>query len=261
VVFGGHLSAQAVFRLDRKSPAIRTCGELPTLAVTLKNASRQISMDYKKVNIFYILIPIILLIGLMITSIIDYPVIFDKSKWTVITVFIAIIGYIVLWIYLKPDRFSYTGGLIIGLLFIINISIEEFINWQTKTGSIVSTLLMMFLIFISFSIISAIKTFKTKNIINGLISSFISALLGTVIALCFGFLINYVFSERMIFTLKGYPGYNDFINPKAFTFYNAFDNASNHVIIAPIISIIMGLLGGLTVLIILRLRKRKTNMK
>jgi hypothetical protein len=25
VVFGGHLSAQAVFRLDRKSPAIRPC--------------------------------------------------------------------------------------------------------------------------------------------------------------------------------------------------------------------------------------------
>jgi hypothetical protein len=25
VVFGGHLSAQAAFRLDRKSPAVRTC--------------------------------------------------------------------------------------------------------------------------------------------------------------------------------------------------------------------------------------------
>jgi D-alanine-D-alanine ligase-like ATP-grasp enzyme len=25
VVFGGHLSARAAFRLDRKSPAIRTC--------------------------------------------------------------------------------------------------------------------------------------------------------------------------------------------------------------------------------------------
>jgi len=31
VVFGGHLSAQAVFRLDRKSPAIRPWGYLPTL--------------------------------------------------------------------------------------------------------------------------------------------------------------------------------------------------------------------------------------
>jgi len=214
-------------------------------------------MENKKVSILNILLPIFLLVGLMIMGLFNYPVIFDKSKWSVFTVFIAIIGYIVLWIYLKPDRFSKNGGLMIGLLFIVNISIEEFINWQTKTGSLVSTLVMMFMIFISFSIISAIKTLKIENIINGLKSSLISALLGTVIALCFGFLINFVFSERMIFTLKGYPGYYDFNNPKAFSFYNAFDNASNHVLIAPIISLIMGLLGGLIVLIILRLRKKR----
>ena len=214
-------------------------------------------MENKKVSILNILLPIFLLVGLMIMGLFNYPVIFDKSKWSVFTVFIAIIGYIVLWIYLKPDRFSKNGGLMIGLLFIVNISIEEFINWQTKTGSLVSTLVMMFMIFISFSIISAIKTLKIENIINGLKSSLISALLGTVIALCFGFLINFVFSERMIDTLKGYPGYNDFNNPKAFSFYNAFDNASSHVLIAPIISLIMGLLGGLIVLIILRLRKKR----
>ena len=214
-------------------------------------------MENKKVSILNILLPIFLLVGLMIMGLFNYPVIFDKSKWSVFTVFIAIIGYIVLWIYLKPDRFSKNSGLIIGLLFIVNISIEEFINWQTKTGSLVSTLVMMFMIFISFSIISAIQTLKAENIINGLKSSLISAFLGTVIALCFGFLINFVFSERMIYTLKGYPGYNDFNNPKAFSFYNAFDNASNHVIIAPIISLIMGLLGGLSALIILKLRKRR----
>jgi hypothetical protein len=119
-------------------------------------------MENKKINILNILLPIILLIGLMIISLIDYPVILDKSKWTVITVFVAVIGYIFFWIYLKPDRYSRNGGLIIGLLFIINISIEEFINWHNKTGSLVSTLIMMFMIFIAFSIISAIKTFKTE---------------------------------------------------------------------------------------------------
>jgi hypothetical protein len=31
VVFGGHLSARAAFRLDRKSPAVRTCVWLPTI--------------------------------------------------------------------------------------------------------------------------------------------------------------------------------------------------------------------------------------
>ena len=211
-------------------------------------------MGNKRVNIFYIVAPIILLMATMIVSLIDYPSVFEKSKWTVITVFAAVIIYIIVWIYITPDRFSVNGGFIIGLLFIINISIEEFISWQSKTGSLVSTLTMMFLIFISFSIISAIKTIKTGSFKSGLKSSFVSALLGTIIALSFGFLINYLFPERMVLVLKGYPGYTDFSNPRAFTFFNAFDNASNHVIIAPIISIIMGSIGGWAALTILKLR-------
>ena len=213
-------------------------------------------MGNTKVNILNIIVPVLLLIGTMLVSLIDYPSVFEKSKLTVITVFVAAIIYVIIWIYLKPDRFSRNGGLIIGLLFIINISIEEFISWQTKTGSLISTVIMMFLIFISFSFISAIKTIKTESFISGLKSSFASALLGTTIALCFGFLINYIFPERMVLVLKGYPGYTDFSNPRAFTFFNAFDNASNHVIIAPIISILMGSLGGGIVLTILKLRKR-----
>jgi len=217
-------------------------------------------MENKKVSILYLIIPICILLGIMIACIIDYPVIYEKSKWAVITVFVAVIVYILFWIYLKPGRFSSNGGLIIGLLFIINISIEEFIEWQSKTSSLVSTLTIMFAIFITFSIISATKTLKTGSISNGVKSSFVSAILGTIIALCFGFLISYVFSERMVLSLKGYRGYTDFNDPKAFTFYNAFDNASNHVIIVPVISLIMGFFGGLAAMAILRLRKRKQSL-
>jgi hypothetical protein len=60
----------------------------------------------------------------------------------------------------------------------------------------------------------------------------------------------------MVLVLKGYPGYTDFSNPRAFTFFNAFDNASNHVIIAPIISILMGSVGSWIALTILKVRKR-----
>jgi hypothetical protein len=216
-------------------------------------------MGIKRVNILNIIVPVLILLVTMIVSLIEYPSVFEKSKLTVITVFVAVIIYVIVWIYLKPDKFSRNGGLTIGLLFIINISIEEFISWQSKTGSLVSTLIMMFLIFITFSFISAIKAINTGSIKPGLKSSFVSALLGTIIALCFGFLINYLFPHRMVFVLRGYPGYTDFANPRAFTFFNAFDNASNHVIIAPIISILMGSIGALIPLSILRLRKRRLN--
>ena len=97
----------------------------------------------------------------------------------------------------------------------------------------------------------------TQNFLKGIKSSFISALLGTVIALCFGFLINYLFAAKMIDILQFDPGFKEYNNPKAFTFFNAFDNASNHVIIAPVVSLIMGALGGCTALLILYFRKLK----
>ncbi len=214
-------------------------------------------MQNKNVNIYIILLPIFFLASLMTIALINYPIIFDKAKLTVITVFAAIIVYVLIWAFIKPDNFSKIGGLIIGFLFVVNISMEEFISWGTHTSTLVSTLTMMFLIFTSFSIISAFKTLQTHSILKGIKSSFISALLGTIIALCFGFLIDYVFSDKMVSVLKNYPGYNDYSNPKAFTFFNSFDNASNHIIIAPIVSSIMGLLGGAVALIILQLRKNK----
>jgi len=61
----------------------------------------------------------------------------------------------------------------------------------------------------------------------------------------------------MVSILRNDPGFNEYSNPDAFTFFNAFDNASNHIIIAPIVSIIMGALGGAIALLILRLKKRK----
>ena len=144
-------------------------------------------MNGKKVNILNILVPVLLLFGAMISGLIKYPVIFDSSKLTIITDFGVAIAYVIIWMFLKPDRFSRNGGLIIGSLFIVNISLEEFINWQSKTTSLVATLTMMSVIFITFALISAVKTVKTGNLIYGLKSSFASALSGTIIDFALGF--------------------------------------------------------------------------
>src|SRR5262249_49909049 len=142
--------------------------------------------------------------------------------------FAGMLVYALVWMFLRPDHFSINGGLLIGFLFFVNISIEEFIDWPGKNASLISTLAMMAIIFISFAMISAIKTWRTGSIVQGIKSSFISAVLGTAIALAYGFLIHFLFSDRMVSILKNYPGYNSFSNPKAFIFFNAFDNASNH---------------------------------
>ncbi len=213
-------------------------------------------MREKISSVLNILIPTLILWALMIIALLRYPVIFDNSKSIVFTTFVSSIAYIFIWKAMKPDIYAKNAGLLIGLLFVINISIEEFIDWPTETSTLVSTLGMMFVIFVSFAVISAIKVLQTGNLFIGIKSSFQSALLGTIIALLFGFSIDYVFSERRVSILQNYPGFKEYGNAKAFTFFNSFDNASNHILIAPVIAIIMGTLGGMTSLLILKLKKR-----
>jgi len=197
-----------------------------------------------------LLLPLVLLAALTTVALINYPIIFDRAKWTIIILFAGMVVYVLVWNFLRPDSFSRNGGLLIGLLFLVNISMEEFIDWSGKNASLISTLVMMALIFGSFSIISAIRTWRTGSIVQGIESSCVSALLGTAIALAYGFLIHFLFSARMVTILKNYPGYDSFSDPKAFIFFNAFDNASNHILVAPVISVIMGAVGGGVALVI-----------
>ena len=212
-------------------------------------------MNDNKVSILNLVLPIFFLAILMVIALITYPEILTHSIWNPIITFIGTAVYIPIWNFIKPNRFSRNGGLFIGFLFILSIFLEDFINWPTKTSSLVSTLIMMFIIFVSFSVISGITASKKYTLLNGIKSSFTSALLGAIIALCFGFLICYLFPGRLLEILKYDPGFNNFTNPKAFIFYNAFDNASNHIIIVPIVSIIMGFIGAVVKLLILRIRK------
>lgn len=217
-------------------------------------------MNDNKISVINLIIPISLLIILLVIALIKYPEILGYSILTSILTFVGIIIYVLLWIFLKPNRFSKNGGLFIGLLFIINIFLEDFINWPTKTSSLLSTLTMMFLIFISFSIISAITPAEKYNLYKGIKSSLISAFIGTIIALCFGFLICYLFPNRLMEILRNDSGFNDFSNSRAYIFYNAFDNASNHIIVVPIVSIIMGFIGATLKLLTLKLKEAKSKI-
>jgi hypothetical protein len=200
---------------------------------------------YNRTNsIFYILIPALLLVALALPALINYPVVFNKGSQAVLMTFIGPLIYIMLWLWLRPGPLVRNWGLLVGLLFILNISIEDFIDWPTKRSALISTLVMMAVIFICFSIIGAVKTSKTKSFSEGVKASFTSALTGTLIAICFGFLICYLFEHRMINILKDDPGHENFSNPKWFIFFNAFDNASNHLVVVPVVSIIMGSIGG-----------------
>src|SRR5262249_42857582 len=142
----------------------------------------------------------------------------------------------IIWLVIKPDNYSKMSGLIVGLLFVLNIALEQFIEWKAANSGLISTIIIMALIFLTFAGVSAIKTIKTGSIRGGILASFASSLPATIIALSFGFLIDFVFPQLMIISLKNYPGYEQFGNHLTFVFYNSFDNASNHIVVVPIVS-------------------------
>ncbi len=214
-------------------------------------------MNYKGASILNILIPSILLFILMIVALASHTLVLAQSILTIIVVFAALAVYILLWALMKPDLYSRNAGYIIGLLFILNISQKTFITTQMDTPNWVFTTIMMVIIFITFGVISWYKTKQTNSIFAGIKSSFVSALLGTVIALCFGFLINSLFSEKMLYILQDNSGFKNYKNPKAYIFFHAFDNAFTHVIMGPFFSLVFGSLGALTARLMYKMKQEK----
>ncbi len=210
----------------------------------------------KRSYLFFILALVIVVISEWVICLARFPGLFEKSLPNIIVAGILLFTYPLGWILIKPGKTARNGGLVIGLLFVVNISLEEFIHWPGRNSSLVFTLASMFILFISFSIIGGLSTLKNGNFLTGLKNSFGSALPGTLIAVGFGFLIVFLFPVHMGAILKGYPGYEEFKNPVAFAFSLTFGNASDHMIQVPLIAGITGSAGSVLVLTLRRLKKK-----
>ena len=135
-------------------------------------------------------------------------------------------------------------GLIIGAIFVVDLIVEDFIDLGQEASSF-STLGFMALIFLCFGFAGASGTHKTSRLSLGILASLWSALLGVLIVLLFGFLLNFLFLQRLEHLLVSDYLSSGMSDPQAFTFFNAFDSASSHLIEAPILAGICGTLGVL----------------
>lgn len=137
-------------------------------------------------------------------------------------------------------------GLIIGGLFIIDLIIENFLDLSNQMSTF-STLGFMLLIFLFFGIAGARGTLKTGQILLGIVAGVWSALLGVLIAVCFGFMVNFLFIQRLEYILASDYARSGMHDPRAFTFFNSLDSAFSHLLEAPIIAVVLGTLGALTI--------------
>lgn len=135
-------------------------------------------------------------------------------------------------------------GFLIGFLFVIDIAVEYFLDMGSQMSTL-STLGFMGLLFLLFGVVGARISQRTGRLLLGSLASVWSALLGVLIAVLFGVIVNMLFLQRLEHLLASdflRSGMND---PTTFTFFNTLDSASSHLLEAPILAAIFGTLGAL----------------
>lgn len=138
-------------------------------------------------------------------------------------------------------------GLLVGLTFIVTISVENFVDMKRQVST-ASTLGFMLLIFLIFASAGWHGTHESRHLSLGIFTSVWSAMIGVVIALLFGFAINFLFTQRLEQNLQASAEYlrSGSRDLETFTFWNTLDSAFSHLLEAPIIAVVFGTLGSLS---------------
>ena len=151
-------------------------------------------------------------------------------------------------------------GLLVGLTFIVTISVENFVDMDRQVSTI-STLGFMLLIFLIFAYAGWHGTNESSQLSLGIFTSLWSAMIGVVIALLFGFTINFLFTQRLEQNLQASAEYlrSGSHDLETFTFWNTLDSASSHLLEAPIIAVVLGTMGSLIRLGFNKLQKKSAD--
>jgi len=173
-------------------------------------------------------------------------------------------GVAAIWVTHQPNQASSGAvksgtvfGLVVGITFIITISVENFAGLSGQVSTL-STLSFMLLIFLIFAFAGWHGTKQSSQLSLGILASVWSAMIGVVIALLFGFTINFLFTQRLEQNLQASAEYlrSGSHDLETFTFWNTLDSASSHLLEAPIIAVVVGTLGSLISLGFSQLQKK-----
>ena len=105
----------------------------------------------------------------------------------------------------------------------------------------------MLLIFLLFALAGWRGAKDSGQLRWGIFASVWSAMIGVLIALLFGFAINFLFAPRLEQNLQASAEYarSGSHDLATFTFWNTLENASSHLLEAPVIAVVLGSLGSL----------------
>ena len=210
----------------------------------------------------------IIVIGMLIGyGMLRYPLIVSEAGvLSLLTpAFILLLyGAAAIWVTHPPNQASSGAlksgtvfGLVVGITFIITIAVENFAGMSGQVSTI-STLGFMLLIFLIFAFAGWHTTRQSSQVSLGILASVWSSMIGVVIALLFGFTINFLFTQRLEQNLQASAEYlrSGSHDLETFTFWNTLDSASSHLLEAPIIAVVLGTLGSLISLGFSQLQKK-----
>ncbi len=137
-------------------------------------------------------------------------------------------------------------GLIGGVLFVINLASETFLDLPAP-ASLFSTAPFFLGTFALWGIAGYRASRQTNSVLPGIVAAIWSAMCTILITITFGFSLSYVALPRLQQILTNSPEYrrSGWDDLRAFAVANQFDAAFSHLITAVIIATILGTLGSL----------------
>ncbi len=199
------------------------------------------------------LIGIVVVLGLMLYGILSYPASIQGAGLANLLLLVAgLLAYVgaVVWSG-RQTKASVQTALALGARFgailaagsWLNMALEHFVPLDA-TGSMVRGVGMWALMFVTFGAASSAAYQRSGSLGLAVLSSVWSALIGTVATLLFGFALGALFMPYMQQILAGAYAHSGMSDPRAFVIRNTLDSASSHLLVAPLLAVVFGIVGG-----------------
>ena len=195
------------------------------------------------------------ILALILFGVLRYPAVLREGGAAGIVVPVAVLAVygLVAW---RIGRFSEGEapialrqgrdvGLLLGVVMAAHLTIENFVDLAAPWNAVLSLGLFPVLFF-AFGYAGFRGAARTGQWRWGVAASVWSAMLCMVLICVYGFAVNYLFMPRMEHILQNSPEFtrSGMHDLKAFTVANCLESCASHLIIAPLLAVIFGGVGG-----------------
>ncbi len=137
-------------------------------------------------------------------------------------------------------------GVVTGALWIVNLTLETFANLPSGAGFLASAPFLLGA-FALWGAAGGRSAWQTGSLRLGALAALWAALICVLMTITVGFVLAYTSLPRLAQALATDPDYlrSGWRDLRAFAIANQFDAAASHLLIAPVVAVIVGLVGGL----------------